>query len=141
MGHLHREQQQTTIYDINGENTYPLSTSKIIRTSARHYGHTLKSLMTISREFFQNDEHKLPICLTTSYTGPCVFFPLWSPRTTSNIWINTNAVTNINPEKGGVRITLNFNREVLLPVQYASFCSLYSRSALFSNYITSHKYL
>lgn len=141
IGTTQKEQQQAIIYDMNGKHLYDTSTSKIIRATARHYGHTLKSLTQLSRQFFKNDEQKIPLCLTTSYNGPCIFFPLWSHRTTANIWINAHAITNITQQKDGVKITLKDQFEIDLPVQSTSFNTLYTRAILFSNYISTHHYL
>lgn len=139
VGHLHRGQQHVTIYDVNGVQTLPVSSSRIIRASARHYGHSLKSLTTISKQFFGSNMQKLPLCLTTTYNGPCVFFPMWAPRTTANIWANVNAIINICPHEDGVQLTLKYGQEVVIPVQYLAFCSLYSRATLFSNYIFTNR--
>ena len=118
----------TTIIDKKGTYDCPKSVTRVIRHSCRLAGISTERVRAQSRRFFQEGVHKLPLILAYAGNKPLIFFPIYSPRSPGNVWLNINAISNISTNHTETIITLVNGEEVVLPVQYQAFCGLYVRA-------------
>ena len=127
------------IYDQQGEfivNKKPLF---IVRKSCQVMGSNYNTARLVSKRFFGDEKHKLPIIISHDYGIPCVFFPLLSPTSPNNVWIGLHAITNIRRSKDFTEITLKNGKEVILQINYPSFCSQYVCAAMLQKFATTQR--
>lgn len=127
----------TAIIDKDGTFDCPKSILRVIRTSCRVQSVPLERSKFHAKRFFPTGVHKLPIILSyDSEHKPVIFFSIYSPRSSGNVWLNFRAITNISPSELETTVTLLNGEELTLPVQYQAFCGLYVRAIFFYQYLT-----
>lgn len=125
----------TTIYDKHGISKIDQKPIKIVRTTCRLHGTSLEAATETAKHFFGSNRHKLPIVVSVEYGNPCILFPLFSPHSAANIWINLNSIINIHEEEDGTRITFTNMTEKILPIQCKSFNQQYVRAMMYYKHI------
>lgn len=135
----HEDKLFSRVYDKTGEVIVGRKPIYIVRKSCQVMGNNYKAAREVSKRFFGKEKHKLPIIISHDYGIPCVFFPLLSPASPSNVWIGLHAVTNIRRSKDCTEITLKDGKELLLNVNYSSFCSQYVSASMLQKYATNER--
>ena len=121
----HEGKPFTRIYDKSGEVIISKKPLSVIRDSCKNMGSSLKFAQQVSKEFFGEEKHKLPIIISFHFGLPFVVFPLLSPSSPNNIWIGLNGVSKIRRKNSQTEVTLKDGREFTLQINYASFCIQY----------------
>lgn len=137
--HISHDKIHTIIYDKQGKIMFADKPLKIIRSTCRMHGTTFTAIQRKAKLFFGNARHKLPILLTTDYGNPCIFFPLFSPHSPNNAWINLHAITNIKEVGEETIVTLSISTEVTLPIHYKSFNQQYVRAMMYYKYLVHQR--
>ncbi|MEK4228453.1 competence protein ComK [Solibacillus sp. FSL H8-0538] len=125
----------TIIHDKQGKVKFAQKPIKIVRATCRIHGTTFEAAQKMAKLFFGDNRHKLPIMISIDYGNPCVFFPLFSPHSTSNIWVNLQSITNIVERGDETIITLTDMSEEVLPIHYKSFNQQYVRAMMFYKHL------
>lgn len=125
----------TLIHDKQGTVMFAQKPLKIIRSTCRAHGTTLQGAQMMAKLFFGDSRHKLPIMLSMDYGNPCVFFPLFSPHSSSNIWVNLQSIININERGEETIVTLTDMTEIVLPIHCKSFNQQYVRAMMYYKHI------
>ena len=133
----HEKKLHTVVYDKTGILHVTQSPMKIIRASCRQMGSSYQSALDISKQYFGNNKHKLPIVVAMDYGNPCIMFPLMSPKSPYNCWVTFNSLINIKDRAGQINVTFKNHTESNLDIQYASFSKQYVSSAMLHKYLTS----
>ncbi|HWK21910.1 MAG TPA: competence protein ComK [Ureibacillus sp.] len=126
------------IYDKNGEYIVELKPLYIVRKSCNGIGYNYNIAKKFSKSFFGKEKHKLPLLISYN-ESPNIFFPLFSPSSPNNIWIGLDAIINIKRLKDSTEITLRDGKEIVLPINYASFCSLYVSATMLRKHAANQK--
>jgi competence transcription factor ComK len=126
----------TTIVDKRGTVDCPKSVTRVISTSCRNSGISLERTKALARRHFKEGVHKLPLILSYKGTTPLVFFPIYSSRSPGNVWVNTNAISNIQSAHHETLVTLVNGEELVLPVQFTAFCGLYVRALFYQRFLS-----
>lgn len=122
---IHEDKIFSRIYDKSGEVIVSNKPLYVIRRSCRNVGNNFNFARQISKNFFGEEKHKLPIIISFEYGIPSVFFPILSPFSPNNIWVGINGIINIRRDGNNTEITLKDGREVMLQINYSSFCVQY----------------
>lgn len=126
----------TFIMDKNGAHDCPKSITRVINNSCRKNGISLQRMRAQSKLFFTERCNKRPVVLAYEHNTPVVFFPLYSPRNTDNIWINCNNIIAIEPYSAKeVAVTFSNQYQLILPATYSSFSALYVRAVFYQRYL------
>lgn len=126
---------QTIIYDKHGVSTIDQKPLKLVRNTCRLHGTSLEAATETAKLFFGSNRHKLPIAVSIEYGNPCIIFPLFSPHSSANIWINLNSIVNIQEEGDETRLTFTNMVEKTLPIQCKSFNQQYVRAMMYYKHI------
>lgn len=135
----HEDKLYSKVYEKTGEFIVRKKPLKLIRDTCKMMGGTYNSARAYSKSFFGNEKHKLPIIVTHNYGIPCVFFPLYSPTSPSNVWVSLNAIINIRKMDNCTVITLKNEKEITLFVSYNSFCSQYVCATMLYKHFLSQR--
>lgn len=135
----HGDKLFSHIYDKNGEVIVERKPIYIVRKSCHDLGTNYNATRIVAKRFFGNEKHKLPIIIFHDFGIPCVFFPLLSPTSSNNIWIGLHAITNIRRHHDCTQITLKNGKEILLQLNFPSFCSQYVNATMLQKYATKQR--
>ena len=136
---IHGDKLYSRVYDKNGEMVVSRKPIYIIRKSCVLMGSNYKTARTVSKRFFGDEKHKLPIIISHDYGMPCVFFPLLSPTSPNNVWVGLHAIINIRRFKDCTEITLKDGRELILNFNYSSFCTQYVCATMLNKFGTHQR--
>lgn len=125
----------TIIFDKQGKVKLAQKPLRTIRSSCKSHGTTLTAAQARAKLFFGNEKHKLPIMLTMDFGNPCIFFPLFSPQSEANSWINLQSIINITPSDSQTTVTFKDQSEVTLPIHYKSFNLQYVRATMYAKHL------
>ncbi|MBS7345798.1 MAG: competence protein ComK [Caryophanon sp.] len=103
---------------------------RLIRESCRHYGWSYRERIRQTKEYFQH-AHKLPILMTYTPRKPCILFPLYSPTTNDNAWLNVYAIRGVKKIDEYCEVTLR-HRTLPLPATINVFKTQYTMANLFA---------
>ena len=129
----------TIILDKQGKVKFANKPLKIIRNTCLLYGTTFQASLMMAKMFFGDNKHKLPIVVSVDYGNPCVFFPLYSPFSTANIWVNLQAIINIVEHGQETVLTFVDMSEEILPIHCKSFNQQYVRAMMYYKYLTINR--
>ena len=135
----HGEKLYSHVYDKSGEYVVEQKPLYIVRNSCNVLGNNYNNAKKIAKCFLGKEKHKLPIVVTHDFGIPNVFFPLLSPSSSNNIWIGLHAITNIRRLKEFTEITLKNGTELVLPLNYASFCSQYVSATMLQKHVAHQR--
>lgn len=135
----HGEKLYSRVYDKNGEIIVERKPLYIVRKSCYAMGSNYNAARMVAKRFFGKEKHKLPIIISHDYGIPCVFFPLLSPASPSNVWIGLHAIINIRRLKDFTEITLKNGKELVLQINYSSFCSQYVCATMLQKYAANQR--
>lgn len=133
------EKIHSQVYDGNGVHVVEQKPLYIVRNSCNVLGSNYNNAKNISKSFFGKEKHKLPIIITHDFGIPNVFFPLLSPSSPNNIWIGLHGIINIRRLKEFTEITLKDGRDLVLPINYSSFCSQYVCATMLQKYASNQR--
>lgn len=125
----------TVVHDKQGISKIDQKPLKLIRNTCRLHGTSFEGAVQMAKLFFGQHRHKLPIVVLMEYGNPCIFFPLFSPFSTANIWINLQSIINIKEHEDQTIITFTNMTEQLLPIQCKSFNQQYVRAMMYYKHL------
>ncbi|MDI7742899.1 competence protein ComK [Lysinibacillus fusiformis] len=135
----HEGKLYSHVYDKSGEYIVERKPFYIVRHSCNVLGSNYNNAKKIAQCFLGSEKHKLPIVVTQDFGIPNVFFPLHSPNSPSNIWVGLHAITNIRRLKEYTEITLKNGIELVVPLNYASFCSQYVSATMLQKHVAHQR--
>ncbi len=127
------------VYDKGGEYVVGRKPLYIVRNSCNVLGSNYNNSMKMARIFFGKDKHKLPIVITHDFGIPNVFFPLFSPSSPNNMWIGLHGIANIRRLKEFTEITLKDGKELIIEINYASFCAQYVSATMLQKFASQQR--
>ena len=137
----HGEKLYSHVFDKHGEYVVERKPLYIVRNSCTVLGGNYNNSKRMAKCFFGKEKHKLPIVVTHDFGIPTVFFPLLSPSSPNNIWIGLHAIINIRRVNDLTEITLRDGKELVLQINYASFCSQYVCATMLQKYASHQRTL
>ena len=129
------DRTQTIIYDKYGISKIDQKPLKLVRNTCRLHGTSLEAATKTAKAFFGHNRHKLPIVISIEYGNPCIFFPLFSPQSSANIWINLHSIINIQDHGDETLVTFSNMLEKKLPLHCKSFNQQYVRAMMYYKHI------
>lgn len=136
---VHGDVIYSRVYDKSGIVTVSRKPIYIIRKSCILMGTNYRMARLLSKRFFGNEKHKVPIIISHDYGMPCVFFPLLSPTSPNNVWVGLHAIINIRRLKDSTEVTLKDGRELVLNLNYSSFCTQYVSASMLQKFGTNQR--
>lgn len=127
----------TLVFDKTGCLYVSQSPMKIINASCRQMGSSYQSAKELSKQYFGENKHKLPIVVAMTYGDPYVMFPLMSPKSPLNGWVSFNSLINIRDQEGQINVTFKNFVDSNLDIQYTSFCKQYVHAAMLHKHLTA----
>lgn len=135
MSEINGDRVQTIVHEKQGVSKIEQHPLKLVRHTCRLHGTSYEGAVQMAKLFFGPNRHKLPIVMLVEYGNPCVFFPLFSPHSPSNIWINLHAIINIQEAGDETIVTLSNHTEVKLPLHCKSFNQQYVRAMMYYKFL------